>query len=198
MLSGARVLDLSGEPGWLAGRILADVGAEVVKVEPPGRDRAARRGPSLRDVEDPERSLSWLVGSIRGAVTRARPRSYPRRPGPSGSSGSIAQRGFGSRRVWGPPAPRREVSVRRINSRLATLISALGLALFLTAAVPSAHAGTDNPCAAKANPCAAKANPCAAKANPCAAKANPCAGKTNPCAAKANPCAATNPCAGKR
>lgn len=61
MLSGVRVLDLSGEPGWLAGRILADLGADVVKVEPPGGDRIARRGPYLRDIEDPERSLAWLV-----------------------------------------------------------------------------------------------------------------------------------------
>jgi crotonobetainyl-CoA:carnitine CoA-transferase CaiB-like acyl-CoA transferase len=61
MLSGVRVLDLSGEPGWLAGRILADLGADVVKVEPPGGDRIARRRPYLREVPDPEQSLSWAV-----------------------------------------------------------------------------------------------------------------------------------------
>ncbi len=73
--------------------------------------------------------------------------------------------------------------MRRISIRLAAITSAIGLAVFLAAAVPSAHAQADNPCAAKANPCGAKANPCAAKANPCAAKANPCAAK-NPCAGK--------------
>ena len=61
MLSGVRVLDCSDESGWLAGRILADLGADVVKVEPPGGDRAARRGPYLGGREDPERSLPWLA-----------------------------------------------------------------------------------------------------------------------------------------
>ena len=36
MLARYRVLDLSSRLGWLAGRLLADLGAEVVKVEPPG------------------------------------------------------------------------------------------------------------------------------------------------------------------
>ncbi|HSG94282.1 MAG TPA: CoA transferase [Afifellaceae bacterium] len=36
MLGGYKVLDLSGRLGWLAGRILADLGADVIKIEPPG------------------------------------------------------------------------------------------------------------------------------------------------------------------
>ena len=36
MLAGLRVVDCSGESGWLAGKILGDLGADVVKVEPPG------------------------------------------------------------------------------------------------------------------------------------------------------------------
>lgn len=36
MLSGYKVLDLSGQSGWLAGRILGDLGAEVLKIEAPG------------------------------------------------------------------------------------------------------------------------------------------------------------------
>lgn len=36
MLGGYRVLDCTDRLGWLAGRILADLGADVVKVEPPG------------------------------------------------------------------------------------------------------------------------------------------------------------------
>ena len=36
MLSAYRVLDLSNRIGWLAGRLLADLGAEVIKVEAPG------------------------------------------------------------------------------------------------------------------------------------------------------------------
>lgn len=35
MLSGYRVLDLSNRVGWLAGRLLADLGADVVRIEPP-------------------------------------------------------------------------------------------------------------------------------------------------------------------
>jgi crotonobetainyl-CoA:carnitine CoA-transferase CaiB-like acyl-CoA transferase len=61
MLGGTRVLDLAEEPGWLAGKILAELGADVVKVEPPGGDRAGRRGPYLGEVADPERSLPWLA-----------------------------------------------------------------------------------------------------------------------------------------
>jgi len=80
MLSGVRVLDCSDESGWLAGRILADLGADVVKVEPPGGDRAARRGPYLGGVADPERSLAWLAFhagqraiTLDGAAPAARP-----------------------------------------------------------------------------------------------------------------------------
>ena len=61
MLSSIRVLDLSDEAGFLAGKILGDLGADVVKVEPPGGDRAGRRPPYLAGVADPERSLAWLA-----------------------------------------------------------------------------------------------------------------------------------------
>ena len=61
MLEGIRVLDLSEEPGFLAGKILAELGADVIKLEPPGGDLAARRGPWLGDLPDPERSLPWLA-----------------------------------------------------------------------------------------------------------------------------------------
>ncbi|TDI66469.1 MAG: CoA transferase [Alphaproteobacteria bacterium] len=36
MLEPYRVLDCTGQLGWLAGRILADLGADVIKIEPPG------------------------------------------------------------------------------------------------------------------------------------------------------------------
>jgi crotonobetainyl-CoA:carnitine CoA-transferase CaiB-like acyl-CoA transferase len=38
MLAGIRVLDLGGRLGWLAGHILTDLGADVIKIEPPGAD----------------------------------------------------------------------------------------------------------------------------------------------------------------
>jgi benzylsuccinate CoA-transferase BbsE subunit len=61
MFDGIRILDLGEEPAWLAGKILAELGADVIKIEPPGGDRRGRRGPYLGDVEDPERSLRWLA-----------------------------------------------------------------------------------------------------------------------------------------
>jgi len=67
-LHGIRVLDLTGEPGFLAGMLLAELGADVVKVEPPGGDPARRRPPFWGDVADPERAIPWLAlnGSKRG------------------------------------------------------------------------------------------------------------------------------------
>ena len=44
-LDGVRVLDLGGEMSAYGTKILADLGADVVKVEPPGGDRQRRRPP---------------------------------------------------------------------------------------------------------------------------------------------------------
>ena len=44
-LAGLRVLDLSTHRAHLCARLLADMGADVIKVEPPGGDRAPRIGP---------------------------------------------------------------------------------------------------------------------------------------------------------
>jgi len=60
MLQGIRVLDLTDESGFLAGKALGDMGADVIKLEPPTGD-PARRAPYLGDIEDPERSLLWLA-----------------------------------------------------------------------------------------------------------------------------------------
>ncbi len=54
-----RVVELASEHGALAGKILADLGAEVVVVEPPGGHRSRQFGPFYDDVPDPERSLWW-------------------------------------------------------------------------------------------------------------------------------------------
>jgi crotonobetainyl-CoA:carnitine CoA-transferase CaiB-like acyl-CoA transferase len=61
VLDDVRVLDLTDESGFLAGKILGDLGADVVKVEPPGGDAVGRRPPYLAGVADRERSLSWLA-----------------------------------------------------------------------------------------------------------------------------------------
>jgi len=60
VLEGIRVLDLSDESGFLAGKILGDMGADVIKLEPPRGD-PGRRGPYLGDVADAEQSLVWLA-----------------------------------------------------------------------------------------------------------------------------------------
>ena len=56
-----RVIDLTTDRGWLAGKILADLGADVIKVEPPGGDPGRSRNLFLdRTVRDPEANATWL------------------------------------------------------------------------------------------------------------------------------------------
>ena len=59
MLSPYRVLDLTDERGLLCGKILADLGADVIQVEPPTGSSARRIGPFYQDDVHPERSLFW-------------------------------------------------------------------------------------------------------------------------------------------
>ncbi|MBI4587453.1 MAG: CoA transferase [Candidatus Rokubacteria bacterium] len=61
-LSGLRVVEL-GEfvSAPYCGRLLAGLGADVVKVEPPQGDRARRHGPFSRDEPHPERSGLFLA-----------------------------------------------------------------------------------------------------------------------------------------
>ncbi len=61
LLSPFRVLDLTDEKGFLCGKILGDLGADVIKVEPPRGDPARNIGPFYRDIPDPERSLFWFA-----------------------------------------------------------------------------------------------------------------------------------------
>ncbi len=59
-LAGYRVLDLAGPLGVFCGKLMADMGADVIKVEPPGGDPMRGIGPFVRDQPGPERSLHWL------------------------------------------------------------------------------------------------------------------------------------------
>lgn len=61
LLAPYRVLDLTQELGAFCGRVLADLGADVLKIEPPRGDVARSRGPFYRDTPHPERSLWWFV-----------------------------------------------------------------------------------------------------------------------------------------
>ncbi len=59
MLEGLRVVELASEPAALAGKMLGDLGADVVVVEPPGGHRSRGFGPFVDDYPDPDKSLWW-------------------------------------------------------------------------------------------------------------------------------------------
>jgi crotonobetainyl-CoA:carnitine CoA-transferase CaiB-like acyl-CoA transferase len=63
VLEGLRVLDLADARGYLCGRTLADLGADVVKVERPGGDPGRSEPPFADDVPGLDRSLAWLAGN---------------------------------------------------------------------------------------------------------------------------------------
>ena len=58
-LAPFRVLDLTDELGHLAGRMLAELGADVIKLEPPNAGGARLAAPFYHDEPHPERSLLW-------------------------------------------------------------------------------------------------------------------------------------------
>ena len=57
--AGLRIVDLTDEYGILATRILAGLGADVVRVEPPGGDRLRSMAPTLRTEGGEEIGLYW-------------------------------------------------------------------------------------------------------------------------------------------
>jgi crotonobetainyl-CoA:carnitine CoA-transferase CaiB-like acyl-CoA transferase len=58
-LAGYRVLDFADEKGQLCARLLGELGADVVKVEPREGDRTRQNGPHFRGEQGPEASLYW-------------------------------------------------------------------------------------------------------------------------------------------
>ena len=64
LLQSLRVLDITDEKGLLAGRVLADMGADVVKVEKPGGDNARTIGPFYHNIPDKEKSLFWFAHNL--------------------------------------------------------------------------------------------------------------------------------------
>lgn len=58
-LTGIRVLELSREPVAWAGKLMADMGADVILVEPPGGDPARGYAPFVDDESGEDRSLYW-------------------------------------------------------------------------------------------------------------------------------------------
>jgi crotonobetainyl-CoA:carnitine CoA-transferase CaiB-like acyl-CoA transferase len=63
-LEGFRVLDLTDEKGHLCAKLLGDLGADVIKIEPPGGDPARARGPFYKDIPDPGKSLQWFYTNL--------------------------------------------------------------------------------------------------------------------------------------
>jgi len=60
-LEGHHVLDLTDDKGFLCGRILGDLGCDVIKIEKPGGDPSRRIGPFYKDIPDPKKSLYWFA-----------------------------------------------------------------------------------------------------------------------------------------
>jgi crotonobetainyl-CoA:carnitine CoA-transferase CaiB-like acyl-CoA transferase len=61
MLSHLRALDLTDDRGFLCGKILADLGVNVIKVERPGGDPSRNIGGFWGGIPDPEKSLYWFA-----------------------------------------------------------------------------------------------------------------------------------------
>jgi crotonobetainyl-CoA:carnitine CoA-transferase CaiB-like acyl-CoA transferase len=61
LVSGLRVLDLTDEKGLLCGKLLADMGADVILVEPPGGNPARNLAPFYKDQPGQDSSLFWLA-----------------------------------------------------------------------------------------------------------------------------------------
>ena len=61
LLAPYRVLDLTGQLGFLTGKIFGDLGADVIKIEPPGGDPSRRHPPFLSNGNGSRQSLYWLA-----------------------------------------------------------------------------------------------------------------------------------------
>ena len=59
-LSHIRIVELGDIPASYATRLLADLGADVIKVEPLGGDPNRLLPPFAGSIEDPERSLTFI------------------------------------------------------------------------------------------------------------------------------------------
>ena len=69
-LAGLRVLELADEKGQYCGKLLGDLGADVIKIEPPGGEATRRVGPFLDDIPHQDRSLSfWCYNTSKRGVT---------------------------------------------------------------------------------------------------------------------------------
>ncbi len=69
-LAGLKVLDFADYRGSLCSRLMADMGADVIKIEPPGGDAARRIGPFVDDQPHHDRSLFyWFYNLNKRSIT---------------------------------------------------------------------------------------------------------------------------------
>ncbi|UCC59679.1 MAG: CoA transferase [Dehalococcoidia bacterium] len=57
------MLDLTDDQCSYCGKVLGDLGSDIIKVEPPGGDLARNTGPFRKDIPHPERSLYWWANN---------------------------------------------------------------------------------------------------------------------------------------
>jgi crotonobetainyl-CoA:carnitine CoA-transferase CaiB-like acyl-CoA transferase len=69
MLGPYRVLDLTDENGSLCSKILADLGADVIKIEKPGGDKSRNIGPFYQDDPKSTKSLFWFAIINKRSIT---------------------------------------------------------------------------------------------------------------------------------
>jgi benzylsuccinate CoA-transferase BbsE subunit len=60
LLGDIRILDLTGESGVYCTKLLGDLGADVLRIEPPGGHSMRNKGPFFHDAYDPQKSLHWF------------------------------------------------------------------------------------------------------------------------------------------
>src|SRR5215831_20217711 len=69
-LAGLRILELADEKGQFCGKLMGDLGADVIKIEPPGGEATRCVGPFLDDIPHPERSLFfWYYNTSKRGIT---------------------------------------------------------------------------------------------------------------------------------
>ncbi len=100
MLHDIRVIELSGPETMMAGRILGDLGADVIVVEPPGGAAGRRLDPFLDDTPGLDRSLTWHALNSGQARHHARPR-HGRRACPSRGTRPLGRTAAGNGRPKG-------------------------------------------------------------------------------------------------
>jgi len=54
-----RALDLTGAQGFVCGKMMANYGVDVIKIEPPGGDPSRKKAPYIGGVADPDKSIYW-------------------------------------------------------------------------------------------------------------------------------------------